>query len=117
MSTFSNQRLRKTSISWLLLVLVRCLKLSSNNSGRSHFKLIDNIEGFLNIESQGLETWVYVDFTLLRYHVLRDDIKIRKRLVHERRNVISPLQYLRIHVRIYEIQQLVEHFFNIGNLI
>ena len=60
---------------------------------------------------------MYVDFTLLRYHILRDDVKIRKRFVHERRDVIGPLQNLCIHVGIYEIQKLIEHFLDIGYLI
>ena len=58
-----------------------------------------------------------VDLTLLRYHVLRDDVQVSKRLVHERRDIICPLQNLGIHIGIYEIQQLIENFLYIRYLI
>ena len=57
-----------------------------------------------------------VYFTLLRYHVLRDNIKVRKRFMHESSDVVCPLQDLGINVRVDEIQQLVKNFFDVTYL-
>ena len=58
-----------------------------------------------------------VNFTLLRDHVLSDDVQICKTLVHEGCNVVCPLKNFSINVRVYEIQKLVKNFFNVADFI
>jgi hypothetical protein len=63
----------------------------ATTSRGSHLKLIDNIERLLDIQSQWFETRVDKDLRLLRYHILRDYIKISERFMHESRDVVGPL--------------------------
>lgn len=46
--------------------------------GGGHFKLVYDVKCFLNIKGQGFEAGVDVYFTLLRYHVLSDNVQISK---------------------------------------
>lgn len=58
-----------------------------------------------------------VNLTLLRNHILRNDIQICKRLMHKSGNVICPLQNFRINIAINKVKKLIKHFLNIGYLI
>lgn len=82
-----------------------------------HFELVDDIQSFLDVESQGFETWMYVYFTLLRNHVFRDDVEVGERFMHECCDIVGSLQNLGINVAIYEVEQLVKNFLNVGNLV
>ena len=68
-----------------------------------HLELIHDVQSLLDVERQRLKTWVDVNLTLLRDHVLRDDVQICERLVHEGCHVVCPLQDFGIYVGVYEI--------------
>ena len=58
-----------------------------------------------------------VNFTLLRYHVLRDDIQIREGLVHKGGYIVSPLQNLGVDIRVNEVEELIKNLLDIRNLV
>ena len=82
-----------------------------------HLKLIDNVQRFLDVQGERFEAWVYENLGLLRDHVLRNNVEIGERLVHERRDVVSSLQNFRVDITIDEAQQLIEDLLDVGDLI
>lgn len=58
---------------------------------------------------------MYINFTLLRYHVLGNNVKVCKWFVHERSDVVCSLQDLGIYIWVDEIKQLVKHLLNVAN--
>lgn len=58
-----------------------------------------------------------VNLALLRDHILGDDVEVRKRLVHEGGDVVCSLQNLGIDVAVDEVEQLVEHLFDVVDLV
>ena len=58
-----------------------------------------------------------INLTLLRNHVLGNDIQICKRLVHEGCHIIGPLKNLGVHITINKVQQLVKYLFNVADFV
>mmetsp|Transcript_33047 Transcript_33047/g.50660 ORF Transcript_33047/g.50660 Transcript_33047/m.50660 type:complete len:214 (-) Transcript_33047:412-1053(-) len=88
-----------------------------DRGGRGHLELVYNIQGFLDVESKRLETGMDVDFTLLSNHVLRNDIEVSERLVHEGGYITGSLQDFSILVGVDKVEQLIEDLLDIGNLV
>jgi len=81
-----------------------CLRHRSLSCRRSHLKLVYNVESFLHIQSQRLETRMYEDLTLLRNHVFSNDVEICKRFMHKCGNIIGSLKNFSIHVAVDKVE-------------
>ena len=77
--------------------------MARDNCRGRHLKLVDNVKSFLDIQRERFETWMNVYFTLLRNHVLCDDVQICEGLVHKGCYIVSPLQNFSVDVGVNEV--------------
>ena len=82
----------------------------------NHLELIDYLYSLPHIERKWSERRLYVYLTLLSNLVLRDDIEISERFVHERSHISRFLQDLGIVVVVNKREKLVENALDVCNL-
>lgn len=82
---------------------------------RHHLELVHDLDSLPHIQRQWTELGLDVDLAFLPNLVLRDNVKVRERLVHEGGHVSGLLQDLCVRVIVNEGKQLIENLLDVGD--
>ena len=80
-------------------------------------ELVYYLDSLPHIQRQWTELGLDVDLALLPNLVLRDDVKVRERLMHEGGHVSCLLQDLRIRIIVNKSEKLIENLLDVGDFL
>lgn len=80
-------------------------------------ELVDNLDGFPDVEGERTERRVDIDLSLLRNLILGDLVEVSERLMHESGHVGGFLEDLGVWAIVDELEKLVEDLLDVLNLL